>query len=55
MIIKKHNKSAENNIPVQQTTNPIPQQASPVVQEAEEKIDIFEVFQFQKQISNNHL
>ena len=43
MIIKKHNKSAENNIPVQQTTNPIPQQASPVVQEAEEKIDIFDL------------
>ncbi len=43
MIIKKHNKSAENNIPVQQTTNPIPQQAPPVVQEAEEKIDIFDL------------
>lgn len=43
MIIKKHNKSAENNIPVQQTTNPIPQQSPPVVQEAEEKIDIFDL------------
>lgn len=43
MIIKKHNKSAENNIPVQQITNPIPQQAPPVVQEAEEKIDIFDL------------
>ncbi len=43
MIIKKHNKSAENTNPVQQNVNPIQPQPAPVAQEAEEKIDIFDL------------
>ncbi len=43
MIIKKHNKSTENKNPVQQNVNQFQPQPAPVVQEAEEKIDIFDL------------
>lgn len=43
MIIKKHNKSAENTNPVQQNVNQIQPQPAPVAQEVEEKIDIFDL------------
>ena len=43
MIIKKHNKSTENKNPVQQNVNQFQPQPAPAVQEAEEKIDIFDV------------
>lgn len=43
MIIKKHNKSTENKNPVQQNANQIQPQPAPEVQEAEEKIDIFDL------------
>lgn len=44
MIIKKHNKSAEKNISVQQNVTQVqPQQAPQAVQEVEEKIDIFDL------------
>ena len=43
MIIKKHNKSTENKNPVQQNVNQFQPQPAPAVQEAEEKIDIFDL------------
>lgn len=43
MIIKKHNKSTENKNPVQQNANQFQPQPAPAVQEAEEKIDIFDL------------